>query len=581
MSFDFKSFGLLYGGGDGSAKIHLYMSTDTIETVLVDGYFNDAINFIAVGDWIVFSSVDDLETASRTTASTYILTFDSISGGVVSAYLTTAAGDDVSTVADDLSGDNTIGTVATNIADVNTVAAQILSVVTVAADLDGSDTIGTVAGDLLGSDNIGSVAAALADIITANANISAITTVADDLNGDDDIGTCAAISVDISTLASAMTIAGLDTVTPNSAQDYMLVADGSDGNALKNTPVGTSATKDIGTSGDTVPTLDQDLVFSGYVAMSRAYFLVGLTTPYTTIPRLETSADRTHGVQIQSTGAESSSLALIGNQNSGNPTEITIARSRAGGALQDDDHVGSIGFAIHDGTQYLSGGGFVCVVDGTVGTDDVPSEIEIWTNPGAANPSMRGIFKKDGAFEWMSDASFDGDITVTGTVDGRDVASDGTKLDGVESGAQVNTVDSVAGKTGTVTLDTDDLSEGSNLFFTNARADARIAAASAQDLSDITDVGSGAIISDAERTKLSGIETGATADQTGAEIATSIDITGTTAAAAFGSGDEMLIFDVSAGENRKIDWDDLPGATGGLNNISEDTTPTLGGTSGS
>ena len=39
------------------------------------------------------------------------------------------------------------------------------------------------------------------------------------------------------------------------------------------------------------------------------------------------------------------------------------------------------------------------------------------------------------------DAVFTGDITVSGTVDGRDVATDGTKLDGIASGATANTGD--------------------------------------------------------------------------------------------------------------------------------------------
>ncbi len=48
-----------------------------------------------------------------------------------------------------------------------------------------------------------------------------------------------------------------------------------------------------------------------------------------------------------------------------------------------------------------------------------------------------------------------GNISVTGTVDGRDVAADGTKLDGIASGAQTGTVTSVTGGTyltgGTIT----------------------------------------------------------------------------------------------------------------------------------
>ena len=51
-----------------------------------------------------------------------------------------------------------------------------------------------------------------------------------------------------------------------------------------------------------------------------------------------------------------------------------------------------------------------------------------------------------------------GNIAVSGTVDGRDVATDGTKLDGIATGATAN-------------ANTDALSEGSsNLYFTNTRA---------------------------------------------------------------------------------------------------------------
>ena len=38
------------------------------------------------------------------------------------------------------------------------------------------------------------------------------------------------------------------------------------------------------------------------------------------------------------------------------------------------------------------------------------------------------------------DATFYGNIAVSGTVDGRDIASDGTKLDGIETGAEVNNI---------------------------------------------------------------------------------------------------------------------------------------------
>ena len=76
-----------------------------------------------------------------------------------------------------------------------------------------------------------------------------------------------------------------------------------------------------------------------------------------------------------------------------------------------------------------------------------------------------------------------GNITVSGTVDGRDVATDGTKLDGIEANA---TADQTA-------------AEIKTLYESNSDTNA---------------------FTDAEQTKLSGVEANATADQTAAEIKT-------------------------------------------------------------
>ena len=48
-------------------------------------------------------------------------------------------------------------------------------------------------------------------------------------------------------------------------------------------------------------------------------------------------------------------------------------------------------------------------------------------------------------------------------------AADKTKLNNIEANAEANAVDSVNGQTGAVVLDTDDVGEGSNLYFTQAR----------------------------------------------------------------------------------------------------------------
>ena len=77
-------------------------------------------------------------------------------------------------------------------------------------------------------------------------------------------------------------------------------------------------------------------------------------------------------------------------------------------------------------------------------------------------------------------------VTVGGTVDGRDLATDGSKLDGIESGA---TADQTAAEIRTLVESASD----SNVF------------------------------TDADHSKLNGIESGATADQTAAEIRTLVD----------------------------------------------------------
>ena len=123
------------------------------------------------------------------------------------------------------------------------------------------------------------------------------------------------------------------------------------------------------------------------------------------------------------------------------------------------------------------------IVDGTIVNADVNAAAAIdgtKVNPafGSQNISTTGT-AATGAH------TVTGNIVVSGTVDGRDVAADGTKLDGIESGA---TADQTAAEIRTLV----DSATDSNVF------------------------------TDADHTKLNGIETGATADQTASEIKTLI-----------------------------------------------------------
>ena len=82
--------------------------------------------------------------------------------------------------------------------------------------------------------------------------------------------------------------------------------------------------------------------------------------------------------------------------------------------------------------------------------------------------------------------SLTGNLTISGTVDGRDVSADGSKLDGIESGA---TADQTA-----------------------AQIRAKVEAASDSN-----------VFTDADHSKLNGIEAGATGDQTNAEIRAAVE----------------------------------------------------------
>lgn len=103
-----------------------------------------------------------------------------------------------------------------------------------------------------------------------------------------------------------------------------------------------------------------------------------------------------------------------------------------------------------------------------------------------------------------------GALTLTGTVDGRDIATDGTKLDGIETGADVTDTTNVVAA----------LTAGTNVTI---GADGTI---SSTDTNTTYSVGDGGLteknFTTALNTKLSGIETGATADQTASEILTAI-----------------------------------------------------------
>jgi hypothetical protein len=119
-------------------------------------------------------------------------------------------------------------------------------------------------------------------------------------------------------------------------------------------------------------------------------------------------------------------------------------------------------------------------------------------------------------------ADISGNLAVGGTVDGRDVAADGTKLDGIESGA---TGDQTAAEVRALVESASD----SNVFTDadhsklNGIESGATADQTAAEIRTLVESASDSnVFTDADHTKLNGIESNATADQTASEILTAI-----------------------------------------------------------
>ena len=124
------------------------------------------------------------------------------------------------------------------------------------------------------------------------------------------------------------------------------------------------------------------------------------------------------------------------------------------------------------------------LVDGTIVNADVNASAAIAGTKvtpafGSQNVSTSGTLASGAQ-------TVTGNIAVSGTVDGRDVATDGSKLDGIEAGATAD----------------------------QSNAEIRAAVEAATDSN---------VFTDADHSKLNGIETAATADQTNAEIKTAYE----------------------------------------------------------
>ena len=182
---------------------------------------------------------------------------------------------------------------------------------------------------------------------------------------------------------------------------------------------------------------------------------------------------------------------------------------------------------LNDGNVFIGNGSDKAVARSLTGDDISGGTITSFASTGIDDNATSTAITIDSS----QNAAFSGNITLSGTVDGRDIATDGTKLDGIESGATADQ--------------------------TNAEIRAAVEAASDSN-----------VFTDADHTKLNGIE--ASADVT--------DAANVTAAGALMDSEVTNLAEVKA-----FDSSDYATAAQGttadsaLQNVVEDTTPQLGG----
>ena len=116
-----------------------------------------------------------------------------------------------------------------------------------------------------------------------------------------------------------------------------------------------------------------------------------------------------------------------------------------------------------------------------------------------------------------------GNITVGGTVDGRDVAADGTKLDGIESGATADQTNAEIKTAYEANADTNAFQDAEKTKLSGIESGATADQTNAEIRAAVEAAADSNVFTDADHTKLNGIEAGATADQTNAEIRAAVE----------------------------------------------------------
>lgn len=279
---------------------------------------------------------------------------------------------------------------------------------------------------------------------------------------------------------------------------------------------------------------------------------------------------------------DSATIYQSRNTSASNAEQLRISHNFANVDIRNlrgtINFLSSVNFNDNIEARFGSGGDIAMFWDGSNFYTDFQVTNGLWYIRNLANTATFSIDASNGNVTML------GDLAIVGTVDGRDVATDGTKLDGIEAGAQVN-VGTNLGNSASGTALTITSSTGNNTNLPAATTSAW------------------GVMTDDDKTKLNGIAANAnnyshpnhtghvTSTGDGATVLTNSAITGQTATTTIASTDEIILNDVSASNIRRADISVLQSYmqdnlaftnnSGDITGVTAGNGLTGGGTSGS
>ena len=315
---------------------------------------------------------------------------------------------------DDTTG-NPIATVGlSDVTTLSEISADIATLADIEDGTDATDAIQTVAGI---SSNVTTVAGISGNVTTVAGISSNVTSVAGNTSN---INTVAGIDADVTTVAG---ISSDVTTVAGDTSDIQTLADIEDGTVATNAistlgPISSDITTVAGISSDVTTVADNDANVTTVAGVSANVTTVaGISANVTTVAGISADVTTVAGI--------SSDVTTVATNVAGVNSfaeRYRVAASDPTTSLDEGDLVyntTSNALKFYDGSSWNS----VNVTGiGTVADDTTP---QLGGNLDLNSFDITGT----------GNLNFTGNVTLTGTVDGRDVATDGTKLDGIESGA--------------------------------------------------------------------------------------------------------------------------------------------------